>query len=263
MRPNKQPKVIMKTIDVIGIGNALVDQEFEVSEDFLAKHHLEKGMMALIEEEDQNKLIAELSTMGDLKKQCGGGSAANSLVAFAQFGGSAFYCCKVANDEAGDFYQRDLEHVGIQTNLTRQNNDGTTGRCLVMVTPDAERTCVHILVLLPICRLMNFILRQLPLQIPLHRRILNYFEIAREAIAEAKRVARENDTKIVMTCSDPAMVKYFRDGIDEILDGGVDLMFCNREEAELLTGETDPHAAAQRLLNCASTVLSHSVKKVR
>ena len=50
------------------------------------------------------------------------------------------------------------------------------------------------------------------------------------------------------------MVKYFRDGIDEILDGGVDLMFCNREEAELLTGETDPHAAAQRLLNCASTV---------
>lgn len=255
MRPNKQPKVIMKTIDVIGIGNALVDQEFEVSEDFLAKHHLEKGMMALIEEDDQNKLIAELSTMGELKKQCGGGSAANSLVAFAQFGGSAFYCCKVANDEAGDFYQRDLEHVGIQTNLTSQDNDGTTGRCLVMVTPDAERTMrTHLGIT---ADLSTHELHPDAIAAAKYLYIEGYLitsEIARQAIAEAKRIARENDTKIVMTCSDPAMVKYFRDGIDEILDGGVDLMFCNKEEAELLTGETDPHAAAQRLLNCASTV---------
>ncbi|WP_241970527.1 hypothetical protein [Idiomarina aquatica] len=84
----------MKTIDVIGIGNALVDQEFEVSDAFLQQHRLEKGMMALIEEDDQNKLITELSKLGELKKQCGGGSAANSLVAFAQFGGKASIAAK-------------------------------------------------------------------------------------------------------------------------------------------------------------------------
>ncbi|RUO75839.1 adenosine kinase [Idiomarina seosinensis] len=245
----------MKTIDVIGIGNALVDQEFEVSDEFLQQHQLEKGMMALIEEQDQNRLIAELSKLGDLKKQCGGGSAANSLVAFAQFGGNAFYCCKVADDEAGQFYRQDLEQVGIRTNLEQQQHPGTTGRCLVMVTPDAERTMrTHLGIT---ADLSTAELDRDAIAAAEYLYIEGYLitsEIARGAIAEAKRVARENNTKLVMTCSDPAMVKYFRDGIDQILDGGVDLMFCNREEAELLTGEADPETAAKALLKLANTV---------
>jgi len=245
----------MKTIDVIGIGNALVDQEFEVSDAFLQQHRLEKGMMALIEEDDQNKLITELSKLGELKKQCGGGSAANSLVAFAQFGGKAFYCCKVADDEAGKFYRQDLEQVGIRTNLERQQNRGTTGRCLVMVTPDAERTMrTHLGIT---ADLSTEELDEEAIAAASYLYIEGYLitsQIAREAIKRAKQVARENDTKLVMTCSDPAMVKYFQDGIEEILDGGVDLMFCNREEAELLTGESDAEAAAKALLKHADTV---------
>jgi sugar/nucleoside kinase (ribokinase family) len=245
----------MKTIDVIGIGNALVDQEFEVSDAFLKQHSLEKGMMALIEEDDQNKLIAELSKLGELKKQCGGGSAANSLVAFAQFGGSAFYCCKVADDEAGQFYRQDLEQVGIRTNLETQQNPGTTGRCLVMVTPDAERTMrTHLGIT---ADLSVDELDEEAIAASEYLYIEGYLitsEIARGAIKRAKQIARENNTKLVMTCSDPAMVKYFRDGIEDILDGGVDLMFCNREEAELLTGESDAEAAAKALLAQAKTV---------
>ena len=245
----------MKTIDVIGIGNALVDQEFEVSDAFLKQHSLEKGMMALIEEDDQNKLIAELSKLGELKKQCGGGSAANSLVAFAQFGGSAFYCCKVADDEAGQFYRQDLGQVGIRTNLETQQNPGTTGRCLVMVTPDAERTMrTHLGIT---ADLSVDELDEEAIAASEYLYIEGYLitsEIARGAINRAKQIARENNTKLVMTCSDPAMVKYFRDGIEDILDGGVDLMFCNREEAELLTGESDAEAAAKALLAQAKTV---------
>ena len=245
----------MKTIDVIGIGNALVDQEFEVSDAFLKQHSLEKGMMALIEEDDQNKLIAELSKLGELKRQCGGGSAANSLVAFAQFGGSAFYCCKVADDEAGQFYRQDLEQVGIRTNLETQQNPGTTGRCLVMVTPDAERTMrTHLGIT---ADLSVDELDEEAIAASEYLYIEGYLitsEIARGAIKRAKQIARENNTKLVMTCSDPAMVKYFRDGIEDILDGGVDLMFCNREEAELLTGESDAEAAAKALLAQAKTV---------
>ncbi|WP_404398387.1 adenosine kinase [Idiomarina loihiensis] len=245
----------MKTIDVIGIGNALVDQEFEVSEDFLQKHDLKKGMMELIDEDAQNTLIAELSQLGELKKQSGGGSAANSLVAFAQFGGKAYYCCKVADDEAGMFYRQDLERIGIETSLHQQKNQGTTGRCLVMVTPDAERTMrTHLGIT---ADLSTVEIDDHAIAAADYLYIEGYLitsEIARGAIQHAKKVARENNTKLVMTCSDPAMVKFFRSGIDEILDGGVDLMFCNREEAELLTGKDDPQAALSVLLEQADTI---------
>lgn len=245
----------MKTIDVVGIGNALVDQEFEVSEDFLQKHDLKKGMMELIDEDAQNTLIAELSQLGELKKQSGGGSAANSLVAFAQFGGKAYYCCKVADDEAGMFYRQDLEKIGIETSLHQQKNPGTTGRCLVMVTPDAERTMrTHLGIT---ADLSTVEIDDHAIAAADYLYIEGYLitsEIARGAIQHAKKVARENNTKLVMTCSDPAMVKFFRSGIDEILDGGVDLMFCNREEAELLTGKDDPQAALSVLLEQADTV---------
>ncbi|MGM0429926.1 MAG: adenosine kinase [Pseudomonadota bacterium] len=245
----------MKTIDVIGIGNALVDQEFEVTDDFLQKHNLKKGMMELIDEDAQNTLIAELSELGELKKQCGGGSAANSLVAFAQFGGKAYYCCKVADDEAGMFYRQDLEQVGIETSLKKQQNPGITGRCLVMVTPDAERTMrTHLGIT---ADLSTVEIDDDAIAAANYLYIEGYLitsEIARGAIQHAKKVARDNNTKLVMTCSDPAMVKFFRDGIDEILEGGVDLMFCNREEAELLTGKDDPQAALSVLLKQADTV---------
>ncbi len=131
----------MKTIDVVGIGNALVDQEFEVSEDFLKKHDLKKGMMELIDEDAQNTLIAELSQLGELKKQSGGGSAANSLVAFAQFGGKAYYCCKVADDEAGMFYRQDLEKIGIETSLHQQKNPADEHQKALQLIEEALRYC--------------------------------------------------------------------------------------------------------------------------
>src|SRR5690606_13986576 len=110
----------MEPIDIVGIGNALVDQEFEVTDEFLQQHQIEKGMMTLIEDADQERLIKLLAQRGELKKQSGGGAAANSLVGFAQFGGKAFYCCKVADDQAGQFYCDDLEHIGITTNTGSQ-----------------------------------------------------------------------------------------------------------------------------------------------
>lgn len=245
----------MKSLDVVGIGNALVDQEFEVSDDFLAQHEIEKGMMTLIEESDQDKLIAELSQRGDLKKQSGGGSAANSLVAFSQFGGNAFYCCKVANDEAGAFYRQDLEQVGIRTKLAEQFHQGKTGRCLVMVTPDAERTMRTFLGITADLSLAE--LDEDAIAAAEYLYIEGYLitsPVAREAIKHAKTLARKHGTKIAMTCSDPAMVKYFRDGIELILEGGVDLMFCNHEEASLLTGTEDPQQAMQALQQHAKTV---------
>ncbi|PWW09707.1 MULTISPECIES: adenosine kinase [Pseudidiomarina] len=245
----------MEPIDIVGIGNALVDQEFEVTDEFLQQHQIEKGMMTLIEDADQERLIAELANRGELKKQSGGGSAANSLVGFAQFGGKAFYCCKVADDEAGKFYCEDLEAVGITTNTGSQKHEGKTGRCLVMVTPDAERTMrtyLGITADLSVAELDEAAIARAE-----YLYIEGYLvtsPIALEAIARAKEIARANGTKIAMTCSDPAMVKYFGDGIEAILDGGVDVMFCNQEEARILTGTDDVQEAMQLLQQRAHLV---------
>ena len=103
--------------DVFGIGNALVDKEFEVTEDFLAAQGIQKGMMTLIDEATQQQLLAGLSATFGLKKRASGGSAANSIVAVSQFGGKTFYACKVANDETGEFYMHDLHAAGVTTKL--------------------------------------------------------------------------------------------------------------------------------------------------
>ncbi|HBJ91181.1 MAG TPA: adenosine kinase, partial [Gammaproteobacteria bacterium] len=126
--------------DVYGIGNALVDKEFEITDSFLKDFTIEKGIMTLVDHEQQESLLTELTNRYGIKTRTGGGSAANTLYAVSQFGGNAFYSCRVANDETGDFFMDQLGHHNIETNKNSQRVDGVSGRCLVMVTPDAERT---------------------------------------------------------------------------------------------------------------------------
>src|SRR6056297_1495414 len=104
--------------NVYGIGNALVDIEFEVSDDFLSRHEVEKGVMTLVDEETQFQMIDDINHAEAVQKP--GGSAANTVYAVSQFGGKAFYSCKVANDRFGDVYLKDMEEAGIDTNFDRQ-----------------------------------------------------------------------------------------------------------------------------------------------
>src|SRR5215216_1007454 len=130
----------MKTYHVYGIGNALVDKEFEVSDDFFTHENIQKGLMTLVDGESQEVLLDRLSQRFRLKKMAGGGSAANTVYAISQFGGNTFYSCKVANDEFGDFYVNELGTLNIHTNLGKDREYGVTGKCIVMVSPDTERT---------------------------------------------------------------------------------------------------------------------------
>jgi len=114
----------MKQYDVYGIGNALVDKEFEVDDQFFVDEGIEKGFMTLIDEAQQQALLDQLMQRYELKKKAGGGSAANSLYALSQFGGKAFFSCKVANDEAGHFYMQELGSLNIRTNLSAQREEG-------------------------------------------------------------------------------------------------------------------------------------------
>lgn len=246
----------MKKYHVIGLGNALVDQEYKVTDEFLAAQGLEKSIMTLLDETQQGELLSQLNKEFSLEKRAGGGSAANSLVALSQFGGNAFYCCKVANDEAGSFYRQDLEKAGVSTRLEEQDNDGLTGKCLVMVTPDAERTmCTHLGITI------DFSEQELELSTIAEADFLyieGYLatsEIARKAVQKARAAALDCGTKIAVTFSDSSMVKYFKEGLQEFLEPGVDLLFCNEEEALEYTGEPDFDCAMATLLNYAREVV--------
>src|SRR5690606_22625251 len=129
----------MKKYDVTGIGNALVDIEFKVQDQFFTENGVEKGLMTLVDEDRQNSLMGVINT-AEAKKQAGG-SAANSIVAVSQFGGKSFYNFRVANDELGHFYLQDLIDSGVAIAVEKDKLEaGVTGKCLVMVTEDSERT---------------------------------------------------------------------------------------------------------------------------
>ena len=224
-----------KKYDIYGIGNALVDIVTEVSDDFLEENNVEKGLMTLIEEDRQNELYNVISSH-ESNKQCGG-SAANSIIAVSQFGGKSFYSCKVANDEQGHFYMSDLRSNGVDSNLTEDNlPEGITGKCLVMTTPDASRTMNTFLGIT-----QTYSVAQLDVEALISSKYLyieGYLvtsENGVEAMKTAKQLAIENDVKVALTFSDPSMVKYFKSQMEEVVGNGVDLLFCNEEEAMLFT----------------------------
>ncbi|MDT8429536.1 MAG: adenosine kinase [Pseudomonadales bacterium] len=244
----------MKKYQLYGIGNALVDKEFEVDDSFFTETGIEKGFMTLIEEEQQQQLLDTLNSRYTQVKQAGGGSAANTLYAFSQLGGKAYFSCKVANDEPGDFYVRELGHHNIETNLGQVRESGTTGRCLVMVTPDAERTMLtHLGIsqLVSVSELDYTAIAQS--EMVYFEGYLVTSETAKAAVLTLKSEAQANGVKTVLTFSDPAMVEYFRDGINEILGEGVDLLFCNEKEAKIWAQTETLQAACERLQTRAKT----------
>ncbi|MFK7865686.1 MAG: adenosine kinase, partial [Pseudohongiellaceae bacterium] len=238
----------MTKYDVYGIGNAIVDKEFEVEDSFFAEQGIEKGMMTLVERDQQVILLQKLNDTYGLKKRSGGGSAANSLYALSQFGGNAFYSCRVANDETGDFFINGLGEHNIQTNTNSQRVDGLSGRCIVMVTPDAERTMHTYLGVSDDISIteMDFDAAKSS-EIMYLEGYLVTSDSARSAIIEMKQYAVANNIKTAMTFSDPAMVEYFCDPINEVLGDGVDLLFCNQQEAMTWAGVDTLEAACEAL----------------
>lgn len=224
-----------KRYNVYGIGNALVDIVTEVEEDFFSKHGIEKGLMTLVDEDRQHQLMQAIQ-LSKSSKQCGG-SAANTMIALSQFGGKSFYSCKVAKDDMGQFYLNDLRDNGVDTNLTmEQASPGITGKCLVMTSPDSERTMNTYLGISA-----QFSVKEIDDSALINSEYV-YIEgylvtsdNGREAMRHAKKLAESNGVKTVLTISDPSMAKYFGKELEDIVGASIDLMFCNEEEAMLFT----------------------------
>lgn len=248
-----------KKYNVFGIGNALVDYEIEITDSFLNENGVEKGLMTLVDEDHQRKLVDAVS--GNIKKRQSGGSAANSMIALAQFGGTGFYTCKVANDEDGTLYMSEMKELGLDTNL-KELPAGTTGKCLVMVTPDAQRTMNTFLGIT--ANLSENELDEQALAQAEYIYIEGYLVSSPTgivAIQKARELANKHGVKIAYTFSDPAMVKFFNDQSKVAVGDGVDLLFANEEEAHLFTGATSEEAAFEGLKKFAKQfVMTRSEK---
>ena len=243
----------MAKYKVYGVGNALVDMEIETTEEFLKKSKIEKGLMTLVDEKRQLELLYDFE--GKIHKKTCGGSAANTMIAISQLGGNAFYSCKVANDETGDFYFKDLVANGLKTNLGDDRPDGITGKCLVFITPDADRTMNSFLGITETFSKNEIKDEELAQSEYLYMEgYLVTSETGRAAAIHARDVAKKNKVKTSLTLSDPGIVGFFKDGLKEMIGEGVDLLFCNEAEALSFTDKTDLTSAMEELKQYAKTM---------
>jgi len=238
--------------DVYGIGHSLVDLQYSVSDGFLNEQDIAKGVMTLLAEQEQDSLCRALGD--DAHAASSGGSAANTMIAVAQFGGRAHYAFKVGDDEWGRFYREDLERAGV-TSGAEVESRGTTGKCLVMVTPDADRTLNTFLgmssevgpeqVEAEVIDGSDFIYVE---------GYLVTSDSAHDAALHAIQTARDAGTAVALTLSDPAIVGAFTERFEQLLSPAVDLLFCNEDEACALTGQSDRTSACIQLKHRATRV---------
>jgi sugar/nucleoside kinase (ribokinase family) len=237
----------VKDFDLFAIGNALVDYEIEVSEAALVSAGVEKGVMTLVDEPRQKELLNTLD--GKLHNRACGGSAANSVIAASSLGLACHFTCLVAADEPGDFYLRDLTRHGVEFNNLNQFVAGTTGKCLVMVTPDADRTMNTYLGKSAEIGASSLDIEQLKKSKIVY--VEGYLVSSDDgfALCEATlKAAKTHDIPVAISLSDPNMVKFFKERFLSMLAYQPKWIFCNAEEAIELTGATDIETAQSAMM---------------
>ena len=233
----------MTTYDLYAIGNALVDSEYEISEAQLIAAKVEKRHMTLIDADRRSELLAQVEGMPS--RQSGGGSAGNTVVALAQLGGRAFYSCCVSNDELGAFYADDLRTNGVDSNLTaatvqQASSASPTGQCMVMVTPDAERSMSTYLG--ATADLDASALNAKAIAAAKIYYMEGYLAAQPNGLAaalEGRQIAKAAGVKLATTLSDMSMINFCRPGLEAMIGNGVDYLFANEEEAQTWCGTQD------------------------
>jgi len=215
------------SIDVTGIGNAIVDVLCQADDALLAENGLTKGTMALIDEARAKELYAAMGPAVEVS----GGSAANTIAGVASLGGKAAYVGKVRDDQLGDVFSHDLRSLGVTFDTAPSKHGPPTARCLVLVTKDAQRTMATFL---GACRELG------PEDIDealIRRSQVTYLEGylwdpagAKEAFLKASRIAERAGRKTALSLSDPFCVERHRKELLELVDQHVDILFANEHE---------------------------------
>jgi len=241
-------------IDVIGIGNALVDVLSQATDEFVDRSGLVKGTMHLIDEADASRLYASMGPGVEIS----GGSAANTIVGVASLGGRAHYVGKVRDDQLGDVFGHDLRSTGVGFDTAVATSGPPTGRCLILVTADAQRT---------MCTFLGASNRLSPddidEQLIARGRIL-YLEGylfdppgAQDAFRVAAAMAHTAGRKVSLTLSDPFCVDRHRKAFLDLVERHVDILFANEAEICSLYEVGDFDSALQRVRgHCETAALT-------
>ncbi|MEZ6040187.1 MAG: adenosine kinase [Planctomycetaceae bacterium] len=239
----------MMTIDVFGVGNALVDVQAQVDDAWLLSTGFDKGIMTLVDDASQARVLQQLQ--GKPLNRCAGGSAANTIVGVADFGGTAAYAGKVSTDVMGEFFLEDMRKLGVQV-AAPQAASGQTGTCAVLISEDAQRTMLTNLGVS--ATLSESDIDEDQIRQARYVYVEGYLltgESTKAAAYKAINLAKKHGCKVAFTASDPFLCNLVRDEIWSLVEGPVDLFFCNEEEARSLTRKTDP-------IDCAAELHRHA-----
>lgn len=245
-------------LDVVGIGNAIVDVISPVDDSFLDDHDLVKGAMGLIDADRADALYGAMPPA----EESSGGSVANTIAGIASFGGSAGFVGKVRDDQLGQIFTHDITSLGVAFNAAPATEGPSTARCLIVVTPDAERTLSTYLgtagLLGPDDVDEALVMRG---KVVLAEGYLWDVASAKDAIVKAMDHARAAGNRVALSLSDSFCVDRYRDEFRALVEERVDVLFANEAEITSLY-EVDQWEAARDLVrgHCEIACLTRSEK---
>ncbi|MEA1070932.1 adenosine kinase [Sphingomonas sp. LY160] len=241
------------TIDILAMGDAIVDVIASCDDAFLTEHRLPKGSMQLLTPTQADTLYAAMGTAREMS----GGSAANSMAGIAAMGGNAAFIGQVADDQLGSIFEHDMHALGVRFDTPALADGPPTGRCLILVTADGQRTmntspgASHELSVDAIDRDLIASASILYLE--------GYLwgpDKPRAAMMKAVEFAHEAGREVAFTLSESVCIAGRREGFSAMIDsGGIDLLFANMDEALQLTGRTDPETALTELAAKVDTLV--------
>ncbi|HCU58401.1 MAG TPA: adenosine kinase [Alphaproteobacteria bacterium] len=236
-----------KTIyDVVGIGNAMIDVLGKVSDKFLSDRGFQKGRMTLVDAQTAGKIYADM----DPEREVSGGSAANIVAGLASLGSDCAFIGKVYDDELGQTFRRDIGAAGIDFDTPPLKSGPSTGRSIVLVTPDAERSMFTYLG--AATRLTPDDVDENIIKAAKYTFLEGYLwdsEGAKQALLKAADLAHKHGRKVAFTLSDTSCVLAHRKELLKFVDEHVDVLFANEDEIKAFFKEKDLMPALDKLKN--------------
>jgi sugar/nucleoside kinase (ribokinase family) len=221
-------------LDVLTIGNAIVDVIADATDDFLTAEGLTKGSMRLIDAIEAERLYADMGPA----REVSGGCAGNTAAGIAALGGRAGFVGQVAPDQLGEFYIHDLRSAGVEFTTPAADVGEPTARSMILVTPDGHRTMNTFLGAAQ--HLPASALDETQIKGAAAIYLEGYLwdpETPRYAMIRAIEVARSAGRKVALSLSDTFCIERHRDGFNALIDGGkIDILFANLPEIEMLAG---------------------------
>jgi sugar/nucleoside kinase (ribokinase family) len=241
------------SLDIVAIGDAIVDVIATAEDSFLDTHGLTKGSMQLLTTDQADALY---SAMGPAR-EVSGGSAANSMAGVAALGLDAGFIGQIADDQLGDIFKHDMTALGVRFETPALKEGPPTGRCLIVVTPDAQRTmstCPGASHELTPQRLDENMIRSASITF-----LEGYLwgpERPRHAMLRAAQIAHLAGRTVAFTLSESLCIPGRKEGVLGMIEGGmIDILFANEDEALLLASAADLDGALAKLSPLVSTLI--------